>query len=240
MCADSSGRLLLRRTIPLSAGQSLATSGGMPQDVSVTGLPEAGNVVVEGPNWVVNVNADRDNGVVETDDGQVLVRLDQSFVGTTSGSGFMAGTLASVWLFSEPTLMATVTVDDNGEFSSEFLVDARLIAPGEPTLQVQGVGQDGLVKAANLGVVVEQPVALTSEGASSWLLWVVGLLLLALLITLFFFLARRRNRERAQAPLMVSALIAATPEIHADGLPGSTASRINFLNRRVPGAAPLL
>lgn len=186
----------------LSAGQSLATSGGMPQDVSVTGLPEAGNVVVEGPDWVVNVNADRDNGVVETDDGQVLVRFDQSSVGTASGSGFMAGTLASVWLFSEPTLMATVTVDDNGEFSSEFLVDARLIAPGEHTLQVQGVGQDGLLKAANLGVVVEQPVVLTSEGASSWLFWVVGVLLLALLLILFFFLARRRRSERASQPVL--------------------------------------
>jgi hypothetical protein len=181
----------------LSAGQSLATSGGMPQEVSVTGIPEAGNVVVEGPDWVINVNADRDNGVVETDEGQVLVRLDQSSVGTTSGSGFMAGTLASVWLFSEPTLMATVTVDDNGEFSSEFLVDARLIAPGEHTLQVQGVGNDGLLKAANLGVLVEQPVVLTSEGASSWLFWVVGVLLLALLLILFFLLARRRRSERA-------------------------------------------
>jgi len=181
----------------LSAGQSLATSGGLPQEVSVTGIPEAGNVVVEGPDWVINVNADRNNGAVETDEGQVLVRLDQSSVGTTSGSGFMAGTLASVWLFSEPTLMATVTVDDNGDFSSEFLVDARLIAPGEHTLQVQGVGNDGLLKAANLGVLVEQPVVLTSEGASSWLFWVVGVLLLALLLILFFVLARRRRSERA-------------------------------------------
>lgn len=181
----------------LSAGQSLATSGGMPQDVSVTGLPEAGNVVVEGPDWVVNVNADRDNGVVETDEGRVLVRLDQSSVGTTSGSGFMAGTLASVWLFSEPTLMATVTVDDNGEFSSEFLVDARLIAPGEHTLQVQGVGQDGLLKAANLGVVVEQPAQVTPQSASGLLWWVLGLFLVVLFVVLFFLIARRRRQNEA-------------------------------------------
>lgn len=46
MCAGSSGRLLLRRTIPLSVGQFLATSEGLAQVVSVTGLPEAGNVVL--------------------------------------------------------------------------------------------------------------------------------------------------------------------------------------------------
>jgi hypothetical protein len=44
------------------------------------------------------------------------------------------------------------------KFSAEFFVDARLIAPGEHTLQIQGVGTDGFIKAANLGVLVEQPV----------------------------------------------------------------------------------
>jgi hypothetical protein len=178
----------------LTAGQSLATSGGLPEAVSVTGVPETGSVVVEGSGWVVSVNADRDNGVVENPDGNVLVRLDQSSVGTTNGSGFLPGTLATVWLFSEPTLVATVTVDDNGEFSAEFLVDARAISPGEHTLQVQGVGSDGFIKAANLGVLVEQPVELTTESASGLLWWVIGAFLLVLMV-LLFVLARRRRRE---------------------------------------------
>ena len=178
----------------LTAGQSLATSGGIPETVSVTGVPEAGNVVVEGAGWVINVNADRDNGVVETTEGNVFVRLNPSSVGTTSGSGFLPGTLATVWLFSEPTLVATVSVNDAGEFSAEFLVDARLIPPGEHTLQVQGVGSDGYIKAANLGVLVEEPVELTTESASNMLLWVVGVFLLALVLPLFV-LARRRRRE---------------------------------------------
>jgi hypothetical protein len=177
----------------LTAGQSLATSAGLPEAVAVTGVPETGSVVVEGSGWVVSVNADRDNGVVENTDGTVLVRLDQSSVGTTNGSGFLPGTLATVWLFSEPTLVATVSVDDNGEFSAEFLVDARAIAPGEHTLQVQGVGSDGFIKAANLGVLVEQPVELTTESASGLLWWVAGAFLLLLLV-LFFVIAARRRR----------------------------------------------
>jgi hypothetical protein len=180
----------------LTAGQSLATSGGIPETVSVTGVPEAGNVVVEGSGWVISVNADRDNGVVENADGNVLVRLNPSSVGTTFGNGFLPGTLATVWLFSEPTLMTTVTVDDNGEFSAEFLVDARLIAPGEHTLQVQGVGSDGYIKAANLGVLVEEPVELTTESASGLLWWVIGAFLLALLFLLVLVARRRRSQEQ--------------------------------------------
>jgi uncharacterized repeat protein (TIGR02543 family) len=180
----------------LASGQSLGTSGGMPETVSVTGLPDSGSVVVEGGGWAVSVIADQDNGVVENPDGTVLVRLDQSSMGTTSGSGFLPGTLATVWLFSEPTLMATVTVDENGEFSSEFLVDSRLIAPGEHTLQIQGVGTDGYVKAANLGVLVEQPVDLTTENASGLLWWALGVFALALVLV-FLLIARRRRHQNA-------------------------------------------
>ena len=177
----------------LNAGESLATSGGLPETVSITGVPETGNVVVEGSGWVISVNADRDNGVVENADGNVLVRLKPSSVGTAFGNGFLPGTLATLWLFSEPTLMTTVTIDENGEFSSEFLVDARLIAPGEHTLQVQGVGADGYIKAANLGVLVEQPVELTTESTSGLLWWVAGGFLLLLLVVLFVIVARRRR-----------------------------------------------
>jgi len=177
----------------LSAGESLATSGGIPETVSITGVPESGSVVVEGSAWVIGVNTDSGNGIVENTAGGVLMRLKPSSVGQWSGSGFMSGTLATVWLFSEPTLMTTVTVDENGEFSSEFLVDARLIAPGEHTLQVQGVGADGYIKAANLGVLVEDPIELTTESASGLVWWVAGGFLLLLLVLLVVIVARRRR-----------------------------------------------
>jgi len=177
----------------LRAGESLATSGGLPESVSITGVPETGSVVVEGNEWVIGVSTDSGNGVVENTDGGVLMRLTPSSVGQWSGSGFMPGTFATVWLFSEPTLMTTVTIDQNGEFSSEFLVDARLIPPGEHTLQVQGVGADGYIKAANLGVLVEQPVEVTTESASGLLWWVAGGFLLLLLVLVFVIAARRRR-----------------------------------------------
>jgi hypothetical protein len=181
----------------LLAGQSLATSGGIPEEVLVRAVPDARNVSIEGPGWAMTVNVDRPDAVAENSGGAPLLRLEQSSVGTAGGSGFLPGTLATVWLFSDPTLMTTVTVDDAGSFSADFLVDGRLILPGEHTLQIQGVGADGFIKAANLGVVVEEPVQLTSESASGLVVWVVALLLVAILVGVLFFIAIKRRRRVA-------------------------------------------
>ena len=180
----------------LSFGQALATSGGLPETVSITGVPETGSVNVEGSGWFISVNADENNGFVENASGNVLLRLNQSAVATAEGTGFLPGTLATVWLFSDPTLVDTVSVNEDGSFTSEFLVDGRLIAPGEHTLQVQGVGFDGYIKAANLGVLVEQAAVNTSESASGLLFWMLGLLLVAIMLV-FIILARRRRRQDA-------------------------------------------
>jgi hypothetical protein len=181
----------------LLAGQSLATSGGIPEEVLVRAVPDARNVSIEGPGWAMTVNVDRPETVAENSGGPPLLRLEQSSVGTAGGSGFLPGTLATVWLFSDPTLMTTVTVDDAGSFSADFLVDGRLILPGEHTLQIQGVGVDGFIKAANLGVVVEEPLQLTSDSASGLLYWVVGLFLVAILVGALFLAAIKRRRRVA-------------------------------------------
>jgi hypothetical protein len=50
----------------------------------------------------------------------------------------MPGTRADVWLFSEPTLLGTVTIDDEGRFDGEVNIDGRVIAVGNHTLPVTG------------------------------------------------------------------------------------------------------
>lgn len=181
----------------LGAGQSLATSGGIPEAVVVRAMPDDRIMMIEGTGWAISVNVDRADGVAENSLGDPLLRLERSSSGTAGGSGFLPGTLATVWLFSDPTLMTTVTVDDAGSFSAGFLVDGRLISPGEHTLQIQGVGADGLIKAANLGVVVEEPVQLTSDNASGLLYWIVGLVLVAILVGVLFMVALKRRRRVA-------------------------------------------
>jgi hypothetical protein len=181
----------------LLAGQSLATSGGIPESVVVRAMPEDRIMMIDGTGWAISVNVYLADAVTENSEGDALLSLERSSSGTAGGSGFLPGTLATVWLFSEPTLMATVTVDDAGSFSADFLVDGRLISPGEHTLQIQGVGADGFIKAANLGVVVEEPVQLTSDSASGLLYWVVGLMFVAILVGVLCVVAIKRRRRVA-------------------------------------------
>ena len=108
----------------------------------------------------------------------------------------MPGTRADVWLFSDPTLLGTVTIDENGEFTGEFIVDPNMIPVGEHTLQLQGVGEDGYVKAANLGVVVDDaaevmPTAVESGLGFIW--WIIAAIVLIAVVIVF--LASRRRRE---------------------------------------------
>ena len=109
----------------------------------------------------------------------------------------MPGTRADVWLFSDPTLLGTVTIDENGEFTGEFNVDPSMVPVGEHTLQLQGVGEDGYVKAANLGVMVDDPVeAMPTTVETGWgfIWWIVtAVVLLALIIVLLT--ARRRSEQ---------------------------------------------
>ena len=154
----------------------------------MTGLAGRMGMKVQGAGWTIAVDVVRGDGVVQTTGASQVLRLDRLSVGTATGTGFLPGTLVTVWIFSEPVRLATVTVDGDGGFTLEFLLHATTIAPGEHTLQVQGVGQDGLIKAVNLGVVVEplETVLLETAGdrqsgnSRPFLLWVLaGLLLMA-------------------------------------------------------------
>jgi hypothetical protein len=155
----------------LAAGQFSATSGGITEAVSMTGLDGRMGMTVEGEGWTVTVEVVRGDGAALSTGANTVLRLDRLSVGTATGVGFLPGTLVTVWMFSEPVRLATVTVDGDGGFTLEFLVDATTIAPGEHTLQVQGVGQDGLIKAVNLGVVVEPLEAVIVDVARDGAPW---------------------------------------------------------------------
>jgi hypothetical protein len=108
----------------------------------------------------------------------------------------MPGTRADVWLFSDPTLLGTVDIDENGEFNGTVNIDGNVVTVGEHTLQLQGVGEDGYVRSANLGVTVadEAPVLTAESSFSFFWLW---LLLIALVVVLLVFALQRYRRSRA-------------------------------------------
>ena len=185
----------------LSPGEVAATSGGSPEPVSVAAIPGRAGLAVEGAGWAITVDLGSGGIATEGADGAVVISLERSSVATTSGTGFLPGTEVSVWLFSEPTLMVTVSVDEDGEFSSEFLIDTLALQPGPHTLQVQGVGTDGFIRSVNVGVVVApESVLFESAGAGTgadgpgtpWR--VVSTLLLGLLLAGVFLMALRSRR----------------------------------------------
>jgi hypothetical protein len=153
----------------LLPGQSIATNGGQPEAVTVTPIPDQKQATIQGDGWSMAVQADGDGGVASGDGGAVVTFVrDQGAV--VSGEGFMPGTRADVFLFSEPTLLGTVEIDGNGEFNGTVNIDGNVVTVGEHTLQLQGVGEDGYVRSANLGVTVaDEAPALTEETSGSFL-----------------------------------------------------------------------
>ena len=178
----------------LSIGSSFATSAGIPTPVTVIPLPDERRVSVGDGSWTLQVDVDPESGVVEGTSDAPVIRIRQGTTALASGEGFMPGTTASVWMFSDPTLMGTVSVAEDGSFTTEFLVDPMFLPAGEHTLQVQGVGEDGFIKAANLGVAIEEPVALTGDASLGVLWWVLGALVTILAM---FFIVLLRKRKRA-------------------------------------------
>ena len=71
-----------------------------------------------------------------------------------TGTGFQPGSVAYVWLFSEPRLLGTVRVNADGTFSGTLPMGD--LAAGEHTLQVNGVSGNGSQQTANLGVLVTE------------------------------------------------------------------------------------
>lgn len=185
--------------IPTQApGTSIATNGGAPEEVRVSAVEDQKLAVVEGDGWSMAIGVTSENGAVEGTDGGASIKLVRGESARVSGDGFMPGTRADVWLFSDPTLLGTVTIDEEGRFDGEVNIDVRVITAGDHTLQLQGVGEDGYVRAANLGVTVDDPTAGAAEGTAEsslmFIWWVVAAMITLVLAVIFWAAARRRRR----------------------------------------------
>jgi len=157
----------------LSVNELVAFNGGAPENV--VSEASADGVSITGADWQMAVG--------DGDPGTEGLNFTPGEANTVAGEGFMPGTRVDIWLFSTPTLAGSLEVNDEGEFSSEFVVD---VASGNHTLQIQGVGADGFIRAANLGVTVSEPTAAamtsaeaSTSGGMAWLWWVIGVMAVA-------------------------------------------------------------
>jgi hypothetical protein len=179
----------------VTPGSSITTEGGIPVPVTLRALLDQGSALLEGDGWTMTVDMGGRGELAESPGG-ASVTFERNQETVISGGGFMPGTRADIWLFSTPTLLGSVTVGEDGNFSGSFVIDQNLIPTGDHTLQMQSVGMDGLVVASNVGVQVVDPVAeaLVTTEASSGLLWWVWALL-ALLLTVGAIIGFSRLRK---------------------------------------------
>ena len=143
--------------------------------------------------WSFSVALPDDAGEIDQVDAGATITMVQTKTATVSGEGFQPDTRVDIWLFSDPTLLGSVIVSADGSFTGEVYMDVRYATVGEHTLQLQGVANDGFIKAVNLGVVVQEPVEFTTENASGLLWWVIGAFLLAVVLIVVLLARSRRN-----------------------------------------------
>ena len=191
-----SGPELDRRTgerPALEPGKSMVLNAGEPEDAAFSRT--ADGVTIGGDSWAFSVRA---SSAGDAEDESLAFTRDMPV--SFTGSGFMPGTRADVWLFSDPILLGSVNIADDGSFQADFAVDSNFVPTGDHTLQIQGVGDDGFVRAAHLGVVVEDPAAVPVApipgSPLNWTpIWLItGAAVLAMLL-LFAITASLRGRQ---------------------------------------------
>jgi len=170
--------------IQLAPGKTLGSSGRDLVNLDVELLED--NAVFEGHCYDVNV-ASTGMG------GETVITLTSGELTGVTGSGFRPGTRVDIFLLSEPTLLGSVVVYAEGDFSAQVSFIKGRIPSGSHTLQIQGVGYDGVVKIVNTGVWVENTPVVVPEGSVTWWWW----LLIAALVIMFIiiFVRRWHNRE---------------------------------------------
>lgn len=175
-------------------GNFEATNAGLAEMANLTGISDQKLALVEGAGWSLSLQLDGDaSGLTQRPEG-LFMTLVQGETASFGGSGFMPGTIASVWLFSDPNKLGEVVIGADGSFSGNTEALDKTIATGDHTIQIQGVGQDGFIRSANLGVSVAAASPVVAP--ASILDW-APLALVALVVAaglLIWIIARRRKK----------------------------------------------
>ena len=185
----------------LQPGRASALNSGTPQTVTVR--KSVGSVEVVGETWSFGVEIASNDGNVE------ILALERDEPLAVEGSGFMPGTRADVWLFSDPILLGTVDIRADGTFEATFPVASNLVPTGDHTLQIQGVGEGGFIQAANVGVVVNDlvntPTGPVDSDPLSWIPFIfIGTSVGGVLILVEVTMAIRRRQRSSDRLVPVS------------------------------------
>jgi len=153
-------------------------------------------------SWSLAITTETEADSVVGSGEQFSVTMTTGSVVSLTGTGFLAGTRVDIWMFSEPVLLGTFEVDDQGAMRAAVEITAAQIAPGDHTLQIQKVVEDGFIETTNLTVSIIPPPGESSSPNSLSPLIVSGIAL-GVVVTLAVFLlwlARRNSATTNSVP----------------------------------------
>lgn len=187
-------------TPSLSPAESLAYENGAPVLIELEVSSDQNGYILRGTNWEVSFEAtDSDGTSLTLDDSGNLVLNSDRFV-QFQGTGFAPGSIIKVWLFSDPSSLADVVADSNGNFTGSAQLPAN-IPTGEHTVQLNGLSKDGQIRSVALGVVVQPDVvaAPTLAPVDFTPLWNLLFITAGVVMMFLLVLVARRNLFLTQA-----------------------------------------
>jgi hypothetical protein len=132
-----------------SGGTSVLLVAGQSTPVTVTRNSATKAADVSGPGFTMRLYGQSpDGGALGFSNSGALV-IEQDRQVRIEGTGFQPNSLVSVYMFSTPTALGTVTTDIYGNFSGAVPVPTS-VAPGSHTVQVNGYATSGQVRSLSM------------------------------------------------------------------------------------------
>lgn len=218
---DLSLPVYLNNELPIAKpNQPISIQSGQPDPVSVAVVNEQAVQLETDAGLSLVVTSLEEDGTVAPLTPSGAIQLTERRTLVVTGRGFLPRSEAVVWIFSTPTRLGVVPVNDAGKYSAELLVSDDLEV-GEHTLQVNGIVPNGEIRSMNVALelldsdkllnvsttIVDNElnptVSVEASDASSdngvaWELLILAAIL-SVGVGVIIIIARRRRREDPSA-----------------------------------------
>ena len=153
-------------TLPaLEPGEAWEIVDGTPRPL-ILEVVEGTRLQLSNGDFILGVEGrDADGNPISIPQANPVIRLKPDGFVRVEGSGFQPGSLAAVWIFSDPILLGHLDVTDETTFDGNLPLPPGLEL-GPHTIQVVGRDQQGARRAANLGVILEADAEFPSAPGS--------------------------------------------------------------------------
>lgn len=151
---DLSLPVYLNNELPLAKpNQPISIQSGQPDPVSVAVVNDQAVQLETDTGLSLVVTSLEGDGTVAPLTPSGAIRLTERRTVVVTGRGFLPRSEAVVWIFSTPTRLGVVPVNEAGKYSAELLVSNDLEV-GEHTLQVNGIVPNGEIRSMNVALEI--------------------------------------------------------------------------------------